>query len=264
MKRMKSFCETRWKIHGAVLAFLMVFTFFGGFYLLDKYEYEGEDDKYVIPMFNMMQNTAGINLHQISSHVLPAVVGISDKNNNIVSSGVIVNPRGYIVTTWHSISALTTVKAQVRTATGVSSYDAEVIRIQAEHDLVLLKLNTKDRFLYMAVPASSEQLWTDQVAAFGMGAAGRIVHKPGTMGSLPVSLSVAKVQINEMLTTTSVYTWEQTGGPLVDARAQLVGINLAIKSSQNVIEGYAIPSRFIYLHFKDWLPGTATSKKKVL
>jgi serine protease Do len=204
-------------------------------------------------------------LHQISSHVLPAVVGISDQNGSIVASGVIVNPRGYIVTAWHAISQLPVVNAQVRTQNGLTSYQADVTEVRPEHDLVLLKLKTNERFLYMPVPANTEQLWTDQVAAFGMGGSGQIIHKPGTMGAFPVSLDVANLQLNQLYTTKSVYSWEQTGGPLVDMRAQLVGINLALKNTSGVVEGYTVPSQFIVKHFNEWLPKSngSTVKKKI-
>jgi len=111
----------------------------------------------------------------------------------------------------------------------------------------------------MSIP-SPEEIWPDQVAAFGMGGAGNTILKTGVLQSLPVTLNVDKYQLSQLLLTDSIYTWEQSGGPLVDVRAQLVGVNLAVKNNQGTIDGYIIPSKFIFLHFKQWLP--AVKKKK--
>ena len=273
----KPFCKGNWRIYGMMLFILIVFTFFAGFYLLDRYHFEEDDGRYVIPMLNMIPddiapdavqvafngttvaNNNGVQLNQIGSLVLPAVVAISNNNDQIIASGVIVSPRGHVVTAWHSISPAQTVNVKVRTNNGFNLYTADVVRIQPEHDMVLLKIKTQDKFLYMSIPPA-EGLLIDQVASFAIGSAGEIIHKAGTLNNQPISLVVANRQFNNLFKTDSVYSWQQTGGPLVDKRAQLVGINLAIKNSQGGIDGYVIPSQFIRKHFSGLIP---KNKKKI-
>ncbi|MBF0266427.1 MAG: trypsin-like peptidase domain-containing protein [Gammaproteobacteria bacterium] len=273
----KPFCKGNWRIYGIILFILIIFTFFAGFYLLDRYHFDEDDSRYVIPMLNMVpddvipdavpvafngmnvaQNT-GVQLNQLASHVLPAVVAVTNANDQIIASGVIVSPRGHFVTAWHAISPAQTVNIKVRTNQGFNVYTADVLRIQPEHDMVLLKINTQDKFLYMSIP-TAEELVVNQVASFGIGSAGEIIHKAGSLSNQPVSLVVANRQFNNLLKTDSVYSWQQTGGPVVDKRAQLVGINLAIKNSQGTIDGYVVPSQFIRKHFSGLIP---KNKKKI-
>jgi uncharacterized membrane protein YfcA len=54
-----------------------------------------------------------------------------------------------------------------------------------------------------------------------------------------------------LLKTNAVYTWAQSGGPLVNGAGELVGINVPVENAAGSLEGYAVPSHVILAHFQD-------------
>jgi len=86
----------------------------------------------------------------------------------------------------------------------------------------------------------------------------------GAQGSVQrsgVTLQVGQQPISKLLQSDAIYTWEQNGGALVNGRAQLVGINLAVTDSTGTVSGYAIPASTIAEAFPEAVPPPAAGRR---
>lgn len=185
----------------------------------------------------------------IVNRVVPAVVnitGLSATNYRVSSgSGVIVSPEGYIVTNHHVIEDATTLRI---TLYNKRKYDAEVIGMDTQTDLALIKINSPN--LSTLPMGNSNQLDVGEwVLAIG--------HPFNLTSTVTAGIVSAKARninilgdeysIESFIQTDAVVNPGNSGGALINAEGQLVGINTAILTKSGVSEGYsfAIPSNLV-------------------
>ncbi|CAA7622262.1 magnetosome protein MamO [Magnetospirillum sp. UT-4] len=249
------FCERSWKAAVTILALLVMVTFAWGAYLLDSYDeddyFPGSDDMSVGQF--LLRNVAMPDVQRLYYTVPPAVVSIGGNgiNSGPVASGAIVGANGYVVTAQHSVANLSVITVQVATSTGVRSFPAQVVKAIASHDLVLLKMQTTEKFLHFRMADVQTVIQGQQVYAFGRNAAGAPLVRQGVVQSADAPLNLGGSQITHLLRSDAVYTWEQNGGPLVDGQGDLVGINIATTGPTGRIEGFTVPAHVIVSHLRD-------------
>lgn len=185
----------------------------------------------------------------IVNRVVPAVVnitGLSATNYKISSgSGVIVSPDGYIVTNHHVIEDATTLRITLHNK---RKFDAEVIGLDTQTDLALLKINSQN--LSTLPLGNSNQLDVGEwVLAIG--------HPFNLTSTVTAGIVSAKARninilgdeysIESFIQTDAVVNPGNSGGALISAEGELVGINTAILTESGVSEGYsfAIPSNLV-------------------
>ncbi|MEE8392958.1 MAG: magnetosome protein MamO [Rhodospirillales bacterium] len=249
------FCEKPWQIPAMSLAVLVVLTFAWGIYIVGTYPGDDYfDDVYdlSVPGF-LFRDIAGAGAPQISEAVAPGVVGIGATGVNMPmsASGAIVSSNGHVLTALHPLQGKHEASVRVRTPSGIQLYRAEVVKSLPEHDLVLLKILTAKRFLYFTFADTSWLQSGNRVIGIGNGTSGNIVFKEGSILSTNMALSVGGMQMSRLFGTDAVYSWEQNGGPLVNGRGEIVGINLSIRGASGAVEGYAVPAHVIIAHFGD-------------
>ena len=249
------FCEKPWKVPAVILVCLVVLTFAWGFYILGTYDeggYYEDADGHSVTDF-LFREIATPDVQRLYDVVSPAVVGISGRgvNASIIGSGAIVSASGYILTTLHTVNGLAEIDVHVRTASGVKRYEALIVKSHPPHDLVLLKMLTSDRFLFFVIGDPDGGAVGNRVFSFGQGVGGNTVVKPGTVIGSNVKLTASGKSISHLLETDAVYAWEQNGGPLVNARGELVAIALALQGTSGTVDGYAVPAQVIVAHFQD-------------
>ncbi|GAB6051956.1 hypothetical protein JCM17960_07760 [Magnetospira thiophila] len=251
------FCTREWRIPTLVLATLVLLTFGWGFYLLSSYS---EDDFYEsyaetsVTNF-LFRDVASPDLQRLYQTVPPAVVGVGSGtiNQSVTASGVLVGPGGYVVTALHAVANQESIRVYVRTPTGPKQYEAQVVKSEPTHDIALLKLLTNDRFMFFELADTQQPLPID-VYAFGHGSSGNAIVKAGTIIAQQEAVTVGNAGISHLIRTDAVYSWEQTGGPLVDRSGKLVGINVALQDGTGNLIGYAVPAHVIAAHFQDVVP----------
>ncbi|HIJ38296.1 MAG TPA: TSUP family transporter, partial [Rhodospirillaceae bacterium] len=89
------------------------------------------------------------------------------------------------------------------------------------------------------------------VFAFGRNLAGSSVVRQGTVQSADATMAVDGMQITHLLRSDAIYSWEQNGGPLVNAQGELLGINIAAVGPGGRVEGFSVPAQVISSHFQD-------------
>lgn len=250
------FCKRPWKIPVAAIAVLVALSFAWGAYIMNTYD---EDDFFAgddltVSQF-LFRNVAQPDITRLYYSVPPAVVGISGSGVNAVvqGSGAIVGANGYVLTTLHTVANLPEIGVHVATGRGTQRFPAQIVKAEPGHDLVLLKMLTPERFLHFRLATTQGMSVGQPVFAFGQGLRGNTVVRQGGLIATDAPLTSGSMTISHLLRTDAVYSWEQNGGPLVNVRGELVGINIAVTDAAGRVEGFAIPAHLALAHFQDVL-----------
>lgn len=249
------FCKRPWRIPAFALAAALILTFIWGFYLIRGAMDEGEVELEEFAIRGFYQESANPDIQFLYEAIPPAVVGISGPgiNSGTQASGAIVGSGGYVLTTLHSVAELPAIKVMVRTPQGIKRYDATIVKSMPDHDIVLLKMLTQDRFLYLTLADTQVLQQGEQVFGFGQGSQGNSIVRPGALTGINMTIQPEAIRVSHLLGTNAIYTWEQSGGPLVNGRGELVGVNIAVNRPNGTVEGFAVPSHVITAHFQDVL-----------
>jgi serine protease Do len=167
-------------------------------------------------------------------------------------SGVIVDPAGYIITNAHVVRGAGRIRVEVPRPSGGTSIlaasadvvGAQVVGMDLETDLAVLKIE-REKLPAMAFADSDELKPGQLVLAFG--------SPLGLTNSVTLGIVGA---VARQLEPESPMVWVQTdasinpgssGGPLVDLRGRLVGINTSIASMTGGNEGvgFSSPSNIV-------------------
>ncbi len=156
-------------------------------------------------------------------------------------SGVIVDKEGYIITNFHVINGASRVTVTLNDG---RKFDAvEIVGFDPASDIAVLKINATS--LVAAPWGDSSKLEVgDQLLAIGspFGLAETV-----TAGILSAkqhrNLPVANVFYQDFLQTDAAVNPGNSGGPLVDLKGQVVGINTAIFGDRYQGISFAIPSQ---------------------
>ena len=206
----------------------------------------------------------GSDVPAIVAKVLPAVVSITTRHihrepaqapvlRRGLGSGVIVDRRGYIVTNYHVIEDAEQMKV---TLPDERVYSARLVGADPVTDLAVLKIDgarlpvatlAEAGRLRVGEPvvAIGNPLWIEggpTVTAGVVSALGRSLEQPG----LPM--------LHHLIQTDAAINEGNSGGPLVNAAGDVVGINTAIIPSAHGI-GFAIPISTVQPVLRDLVAG---------
>lgn len=180
----------------------------------------------------------------------PSWFGIPTEPQQATGSGVIIDPRGYIVTNYHVVEGaaeLTVILADGNTLPArLVSHDYPFT------DLAVLQVEGGN-YPYATLGDSDLLQPGEQVVAIGSALGDfRNTVTVGVISGLGRSLQVSDDQVLEgMIQTDAAINHGNSGGPLVNMRGEVIGINTAIVRgsgfSGDVAEGlgFAIPSNTV-------------------
>jgi serine protease Do len=192
-----------------------------------------------------------LSTHDLVAEVAPAVVSIVVETVSYnwfwqavpqtgAGSGIIVSPDGYIVTNNHVVEGAQ--KVTVTLSDG-STFEATVVGTDAQTDLAVVKIDAINLSYLHFLSNSLEQLSVlDPVVAVGNALAlpGGPTWTAGVVSNLGRSIQEENgVVLNDIIQTDTAINAGNSGGPLLDAAGQVVGINVAIASNAENI-GFAI------------------------
>ncbi len=174
----------------------------------------------------------------------PAVVGISAQSakpgqGTIGSgSGVIITPDGYILTNDHVVRASKRLTATLQDGT---SFDATLIGADPATDLALIRAGGSP-MPYAAMGDSSALSVGQLVIAIGNPFGFQSTVSTGVVSALGRALRSGDGRLIEnIIQHTAPLNPGNSGGPLVDSRGRVVGVNTAIIAMAQGI-GFSIPS----------------------
>jgi serine protease Do len=175
-----------------------------------------------------------ISVYQKAS---PAVVTISVGSSS--GSGSIVSPEGLVLTNNHVIRGASGGVVSVQTTKG-DRYTGQVIATDPQNDLALIRLNTSDSEALLqadrfpTIPLSSAETIQVGQRVFAIGS------PFGLSGTLTTGI-LSRIGRNGDLQTDAALNPGNSGGPLLNSRSELIGVNKAILSNGggNVGIGFA-------------------------
>ncbi len=157
-------------------------------------------------------------------------------------SGVIIDPKGYVVTNNHVIDGAT--KVQVHLKDG-RTFLGEVVGSDSATDVAIVKVEAEN--LPAASLADSEKLKVGQIVlAIGntLGLQGGPTVSMGVVSALGRPLPGADFIFEGLVQTDTAINPGNSGGPLADLNGSVIGINTAmIPFAQGV--GFAIPANTV-------------------
>ncbi|HWB34838.1 MAG TPA: trypsin-like peptidase domain-containing protein, partial [Rugosimonospora sp.] len=195
-----------------------------------------------------------VTVAQLVAAVKPSVVTIaaSSRGGTSEGSGVIVRSDGMVVTNYHVISGATGA-IQVTLADG-TTHDATVAASDASNDLALLKVSGVSGLTAASLGDSSQLQVGDDVIAIGNPLGLGISVSEGIVSALNRQVTVGdsgrggsgQVSYGGAIQTDAAVNEGNSGGALINASGQLVGITSAIATSGtstgNLGVAFAIPS----------------------
>ena len=167
---------------------------------------------------------------------------VGNKAFESVGSGVIVDSRGFVLTNYHVISQATDILASVSGDPG-GDFLATVVAVDPAADLALLKLSNALPLPEARLGDSDAVNVGDWVLAFGSPFGLDQTVTQGIISNRRESLVVGNVSFGAMLQTDAPINRGSSGGPLVNLKAEVIGINSAIYGPNGVFSGmgFAIP-----------------------
>ena len=163
-----------------------------------------------------------------------------------LGSGVIVDPKGYIVTNRHVVEKADRIRVQLQDDPPGVQHDAKVIGEDQETDLAVIKVDM-DRAVPSAKMGNSDSMQVgDWVLAIGS-PFGQI----GTVTAGIVSAQGRDIvqgrQFQNFIQTDAAINPGNSGGPLVNMNGEVIGINTAILSETNAYAGvgFSLPSNTV-------------------
>jgi serine protease Do len=173
--------------------------------------------------------------------------GGEDMRERSLGSGVIVDPKGYIVTNRHVVNGADRIRVKfMDEPEGAPGHDAKVIGVDSETDLAVIKVDT-NRPLTAAKLGNSDSLEVgDWVLAIGSPFGLQETVTAGIVSAKGRNI-VPNRQFQSFIQTDAAINPGNSGGPLVDMNGQVIGINTAILTDTSGYQGvgFAMPSTVV-------------------
>ena len=158
-------------------------------------------------------------------------------------SGWVYDSSGHIVTNEHVVDGATAISVQFWNG---KTYKAHVVGTDKTTDLAVIKVDAPSSELYPLEVGSSTDLGVgDGVVAIGSPFGLEETVTSGIVSALHRSIqSQTNFTINDAIQTDAAINHGNSGGPLLNADGQVVGVNAQIKSESgdNAGVGFSIPS----------------------
>lgn len=157
---------------------------------------------------------------------------------NGMGTGVVVDPRGYILTNYHVVDGVQQI--QVTTADRQTT-TATLVAHDPKTDLALLKITTSKPLPVIPIGTSSDLMLAETVAAMGNAYGYDNTVTTGIISHLGRTVKVNEHQTYEnLIQTDAPINPGNSGGPLLNLDGQMVGINVAVRVGAQGI-AFAIP-----------------------
>jgi serine protease Do len=199
----------------------------------------------------LVSSKDALTVADIVKKVGPAVVGVSTKSKSGVDffgkagisegigSGIIINDQGYVLTNYHVVQGAQEVKVIFSSGKEVS---AKIMNHDPEIDVAIVKITEEVKMPAVAELGYSSSLQVgEQVVAIGNPLGKEFLGTVTTGIVSAVNRKLGNDKVNYVQTDAAINSGN-SGGPLVNSRGQVIGINTA-KIGQSGVEGlgFAIP-----------------------
>ena len=175
----------------------------------------------------------------------------SAENPYSLGSGVVIDEAGYLLTNDHVVRRAD--KIGVKFANSLEVYEATVVASDPKSDVALLKLTARpgEKFHAIKLAREDDLLLGETVLALGnpFGLGGSVTRGILSSKSRSRPKENAKLDVWNWLQTDAPINLGNSGGPLVNLRGELIGLNVAVvnevegQPAQGI--GFAIPIKHV-------------------
>jgi len=199
--------------------------------------------------------TAGLNIDKIAARVDEATVDLSAVGPELgqdAGTGMVISASGMVLTNNHVIEGSTQIGAQVNGAG--PTYSASVLGTDLSADVALLQLHGAKTWKTVTIGRSSSVFVGDPVVAVGNAldlpgpetVTSGIISAVGRAVTINDPLDGTDEQLTGLFQTSAALSSGNSGGPLVNAQGEVIGITTGTASSEGPGEtasdvGFAIP-----------------------
>lgn len=157
---------------------------------------------------------------------------------NGMGSGVIIDPRGYILTNQHVVQDVTRIEVTLHDRT---KYIGTLVGRDSATDLALVKIEPTRELPVIHFGTSSDLLRGERVIAIGNPFGYQHTVTEGIISALHRDIPVNGVQeYKDLIQTDASINPGNSGGPLVNIEGHMIGLNAAVRVGAQGI-GFAIP-----------------------
>jgi S1-C subfamily serine protease len=170
-----------------------------------------------------------LDVGQVIDHIAPSVVTISADmdGGQSVGTGVIVSSDGEIVTNGHVVNGASDIR--VRLAGETEPREARLLAVDPGNDLALLRMSGDGFDAAVFADPDSVRLGDEVVAiGFALGLDGDPSVTLGIVSALDRTIGTDGAFLDGLIQTDAAISSGNSGGPLVNARGEVVGINTAV------------------------------------
>jgi serine protease Do len=158
-----------------------------------------------------------------------------------MGSGVIVDPKGYILTNQHVINKAE--RIQVKVFDDPTEYEAKLVGSDKESDLAVIRIEADRKFAFASIGNSDAVQVGEWAIAIGAPFGFDRSVTAGIISAKGRDLGDREHPLPRFLQTDAAINQGNSGGPLINIRGEVIGINSAIESQSGGFEGlgFAIP-----------------------
>lgn len=162
----------------------------------------------------------------------------SQNRINGMGTGIIIDPRGYIVTNHHVVEEVNVIRARLADGTALT---AKVVARDPENDLALLKIDAGRPLQTMPLGTASDLMVGETVIAVGNAYGYEHSVTVGVVSATNRDVTLNKeMSYKALIQTDASINPGNSGGPLLNVHGDLIGVNVAIRAGAQGI-GFAIP-----------------------
>ncbi len=160
------------------------------------------------------------------------------KRVNGMGTGVIIDPRGYVVTNYHVVEGVR--RIEVTLASGKTT-SATLVSHDPRTDLAVIKIQSDAPLPVITIGTSSDLMIGETVLALGNAYGYEHTVTRGIISALHRDVEVSRTQrYDNLIQTDASINPGNSGGPLLNINGEMIGINVAVRAGAQGI-GFAIP-----------------------
>ena len=235
----------------------------GGAYALGSFDSESTVTVREVTVESTSQPTTfrpgqALSIAEVYKRSAPAVVQItatgnsnsfgSESQQRALGSGFVFDKAGYIITNYHVIAGAGSIQV---TFSNNQSIDATLVGSDPSTDIAVLKVNTTASALTTLTLGDSDHVQVgDAVIAIGNPFGLSRSVTAGIVSALQRQITAPnEYAIDHVIQTDAAINHGNSGGPLLNARGEVIGVNAQIEtggaSQGNVGVGFAVPSNTV-------------------
>jgi len=157
---------------------------------------------------------------------------------NGMGTGVVLDPRGYVVTNYHVVEGVRRIEVTLSSGRTAS---ATLVSHDPRTDLAVIKVDTDAPLPVIRIGTSSDLMIGETVLAMGNAYGYEHTVTQGIISALHRDVEVSRTQrYDDLIQTDASINPGNSGGPLLNIDGEAIAINVAVRAGAQGI-GFAIP-----------------------